>query len=163
LHIGKLQGVRASSDARAIFTRSARMRIGAPAPPCEPRCIVLAGSEARRRGISYKHCLPRGDFGRRANDYAWPLLPLQACRVYLGLLLVCRPARSVLGRAIEELSHALRLLHAVPCPICGVAAGERCLLHSGGLRNEPHLDRKLSAIEAVEAKRNPVRWPHKSL
>jgi hypothetical protein len=27
------------------------------------------------------------------------------------------------------------------------------LLHSGGLRNEPHIDRKLTAIEVVETKR----------
>jgi hypothetical protein len=46
-------------------------------------------------------------------------------------------------------------LLAVPCSICGVAAGMPCLLHSGGLRNEPHIDRKLAAIEAVEAKRIP--------
>jgi hypothetical protein len=30
------------------------------------------------------------------------------------------------------------------------------VLHSGGLRFEPHLDRKLSAIEAVERKRMHV-------
>jgi predicted RNA-binding Zn-ribbon protein involved in translation (DUF1610 family) len=42
---------------------------------------------------------------------------------------------------------------SVPCPMCGVAAGERCLLHSGGLRQEPHIDRKLSAAEAIDAKR----------
>ena len=39
---------------------------------------------------------------------------------------------------------------SVPCPTCGVAPGEPCLLHSGGLRTEPHLDRKLSAAEAIE-------------
>ena len=43
---------------------------------------------------------------------------------------------------------------SVPCPTCGVAPGEPCLLHSGGLRTEPHLDRKLSAAEAIETKRN---------
>ena len=48
-----------------------------------------------------------------------------------------------------------RLL-AVPCPTCGVAAGERCVLHSGQLRNDPHLDRKLCAIEALESKRTPA-------
>ncbi len=44
-------------------------------------------------------------------------------------------------------------LLVVPCPTCGVAAGMPCLLHSGGLRNDPHVDRKLDAIEAVETKR----------
>ncbi len=42
---------------------------------------------------------------------------------------------------------------AVPGPTCGVAAGMRCLVHSGGLRNEPRIDRKLSATETVETKR----------
>jgi hypothetical protein len=45
-----------------------------------------------------------------------------------------------------------KLLLAVPCPSCGVAAGDRCLLREGGFRNEPHIDRKLTAIEAVESK-----------
>ena len=44
---------------------------------------------------------------------------------------------------------------AVPCPTCGAAAGKKCLLHSGGPRNDLHIDRKLSAIEAVEKQRMP--------
>lgn len=48
-----------------------------------------------------------------------------------------------------------RLLLAVPCPTCGAAAGKGCLLHSGQPRNELHIDRKLSAIEAVEKQRGP--------
>jgi hypothetical protein len=46
-------------------------------------------------------------------------------------------------------------LLAVPCRTCGVAAGMPCLRHSGGLRNDAHIDRKLDAIEAVETKRIP--------
>jgi hypothetical protein len=42
----------------------------------------------------------------------------------------------------------------VACPTCGVAAGTRCLLHSGGLRSEPHMNRKLAAIEDIEQKRS---------
>jgi len=45
-------------------------------------------------------------------------------------------------------------LSSVPCPTCGVAAGQRCLLHSGALRSELHIDRKLSAAEAIERKRH---------
>jgi len=48
-----------------------------------------------------------------------------------------------------------KIFLAVPCPACGVAAGVRCLLHSRGPRNEPHTDRKLTAIEAIESKRIP--------
>ena len=44
---------------------------------------------------------------------------------------------------------------SVPCPTCGVAPGEPCLLHSGALRTEPHVDRKFSAAEAIEANRIP--------
>jgi hypothetical protein len=44
-------------------------------------------------------------------------------------------------------------LFSVPCPTCGVATGERCLLHSGAPRSEPHVDRRLSAAEAIEQKR----------
>jgi hypothetical protein len=44
-------------------------------------------------------------------------------------------------------------LASVPCPMCGVPAGQRCRLQAGGLRIEPHKDRKLAAAEAVERKR----------
>lgn len=41
-------------------------------------------------------------------------------------------------------------ISSVRCPTCGVAARRGCVLLAGGLRSEPHLDRKLSAIAAVE-------------
>jgi len=44
-------------------------------------------------------------------------------------------------------------LSSVACPTCGAIAGERCSLHSGAPRSEPHVDRKLSAAEAVESRR----------
>jgi hypothetical protein len=44
-------------------------------------------------------------------------------------------------------------LFSAPCPTCGVAPGELCLLHSGGPRSRPHVDRELSAAEAIETKR----------
>jgi len=46
---------------------------------------------------------------------------------------------------------------SVPCPTCGVAAGMRCLLHSGAPRVDAHIDRKLTAAEAIETKRLPRR------
>ena len=52
---------------------------------------------------------------------------------------------------MKDLTPALLL--SVSCPICEVAVGERCVFRSGVLRSEPHLDRKLSAADAVEAKR----------
>jgi hypothetical protein len=44
------------------------------------------------------------------------------------------------------------LFNSVACPTCRVSPGRRCLLHSGGLRVEPHVDRKLAAMEAVETR-----------
>ena len=41
---------------------------------------------------------------------------------------------------------------SVPCSTCGVAAGERCVLHSGAPRSESHVDRKFAALEAIEKK-----------
>jgi hypothetical protein len=37
-----------------------------------------------------------------------------------------------------------------PCRSRGVASGQRNVLHSGDLDSDPHLERKLSAIEAIE-------------
>ena len=42
-------------------------------------------------------------------------------------------------------------IQAVPCPTCAAAIDEPCELHSGALRTEPHRERKLSALDAVEA------------
>jgi hypothetical protein len=50
----------------------------------------------------------------------------------------------------KELTQAQIL--SVSCPTCGAAIEEACELHTGGLRTEPHRDRKLSAAEAVETK-----------
>jgi hypothetical protein len=44
-------------------------------------------------------------------------------------------------------------LFSVDRPACGAAAGDRCRLHSGFQPSEPHLDRKLSAIEILENKK----------
>ena len=38
---------------------------------------------------------------------------------------------------------------SIPCPTCGVAAGQRCERYSGRPRKEPHIDRKLAVFEAV--------------
>jgi hypothetical protein len=75
-------------------------------------------------------------------------------------------AQSVLnGTALRlVLSHRIQMrmsdltakqLFSVPCPTCGVGPRERCLLHSGVPRSESHVDRKLSAAEAIETKRIP--------
>jgi hypothetical protein len=43
-------------------------------------------------------------------------------------------------------------LFSIPCPTCGVAAGIGCVLHSGAPRSSPHIDRKFSAMDAIERK-----------
>jgi hypothetical protein len=44
-------------------------------------------------------------------------------------------------------------LWSVRSPSCGVADGKLCHLASGSTSIEPHLDRKLSAVKALEQKR----------
>jgi hypothetical protein len=39
---------------------------------------------------------------------------------------------------------------AVACPTCSAPVGAPCVLLSGGMRSEPHLDRRFSATEAIE-------------
>ncbi len=41
---------------------------------------------------------------------------------------------------------------SIPCPTCGAAVGEGCVLHSGAPRSEPHVERKFAAMEAIERK-----------
>ena len=52
---------------------------------------------------------------------------------------------------MQDLS--LERFSSVPCLPHGVTAGKRCRLHSDALRSESHIDTKLSAPEAIEAKR----------
>jgi hypothetical protein len=44
-------------------------------------------------------------------------------------------------------------ISSVRCPTCGVAAGRRCILAAGGLRNEPHGARNFLAAETMGKKR----------
>jgi hypothetical protein len=39
-------------------------------------------------------------------------------------------------------------LSSVPCPTCGAAAGNNCVLDSGAPRTAPHVDRKFCAMDA---------------
>jgi len=48
---------------------------------------------------------------------------------------------------------------SVRCPTCGVDAGEGCILVAGGLRSEPHGNRKLLAAETAAMKRIRERRP----
>jgi hypothetical protein len=45
--------------------------------------------------------------------------------------------------------------NAVSCPTCGVDAGQLCILTTGANRTEPHLNRKLAAMETLERKLDP--------
>jgi hypothetical protein len=47
----------------------------------------------------------------------------------------------------------LKLVLTVPCPTCGVAPGQRCVLYLGAQRTGPHVNRKLFAAGgAIEVK-----------
>src|SRR5271170_4137679 len=61
----------------------------------------------------------------------------------------------------NQLSHPVKMkkneltpkqVSSIACPTCGVTAGERCVLASDIPRRRPHVDRKLAAIEAIEAR-----------
>jgi hypothetical protein len=43
-------------------------------------------------------------------------------------------------------------LSSVACPTCGSSIGRRCVLNSGSLRSQPHLERKFAAIDASQKK-----------
>jgi len=63
-------------------------------------------------------------------------------------------------------SPTLRQESSVACPTFGGAAGKRCVLAAGGLRNEPRADRKLLTAEAPEKNQvaiieGPVNVPKK--
>lgn len=42
-------------------------------------------------------------------------------------------------------------IQAVPCSTCGAKPGERCELHSGQPRTEPHRDRRLAAEDLLNS------------
>ena len=86
----------------------------------------------------------------RFPDY-WLTLCKSASAVFQTELFRGRVPLHNIGMRMDELTR--KELSAVPCPTCGVAAGKRCHLHSGAPCFEPHLDRKLSAIEAMEQKK----------
>jgi hypothetical protein len=52
--------------------------------------------------------------------------------------------------AMKKRELTSKQVSSVPCPTCGVAVGKRCVLHSGGARSEPHVDRKYAATEKIE-------------
>jgi hypothetical protein len=56
----------------------------------------------------------------------------------------------------------LEPLSCVQCPTCGVPAGKRCERYSGAPRKEPHVNRKLAAIEAV-GKEEPMSLDYRNL
>ncbi|MGH2508924.1 MAG: zinc finger domain-containing protein [Ktedonobacteraceae bacterium] len=51
---------------------------------------------------------------------------------------------------VRELTQ--KQVSSVPCPTCGVAVGQRCVLNTGALRIEPHPDRRFSAAAVIERK-----------
>ena len=63
--------------------------------------------------------------------------------------------RSLYALSVRMTDLSPQILIAVPCPTCGVDAGEDCVLHEGGLRSDPHIDRKLDAFAAIEGKSTP--------
>ena len=67
--------------------------------------------------------------------------------------LTARVAVRLVSENMKDLT--LQLLLAVPCPTCGVDAGKHCLLHTGELSPDPHIDRKLAATETIQTEKIP--------
>jgi hypothetical protein len=88
---------------------------------------------------------------RGCNEY---LFRLSQPRSSQSLCKIEQFCRGVLGqpRLMENKQLTHKQISSVPCPTCGVAVGKGCILYSGGLRLEPHLVRKISAMEALERK-----------
>jgi hypothetical protein len=49
-------------------------------------------------------------------------------------------------------------IRSVACNTCGAAIGERCELHTGALRTEPHRERKLAAAEVASTNPPNNKW-----
>ena len=60
-----------------------------------------------------------------------------------------------IGMRLRDLTHKQKT--SVPCPMCGALVGRRCLLQAGGLRSEPHTERKFAAAESIEQKKSPSK------
>jgi|SRR5579872_1096703 hypothetical protein len=46
---------------------------------------------------------------------------------------------------------AIEKIQAVACPTCGAEPGQKCELHSGQLRTQPHRDRRLIAEDLLHS------------
>ena len=51
---------------------------------------------------------------------------------------------------VRQKDSLLELFLSIPCPVCDAAVGKPCLSHSGLLRIEPHVERKLVIVESEE-------------
>src|SRR5882672_9867747 len=88
---------------------------------------------------------------RLSASYRWPNIGIYAAKarqcpkcdsLAAGVIASCSKMK------LKELTR--RQLSTVRCPTCGVPAGKRCVLHSDGLRSEPHINRKFAVIEMYE-------------
>jgi hypothetical protein len=77
---------------------------------------------------------------------------LSGIRILRRVFEIRRFRSSVLSHSVKMKRKELTpdQVSSVPCPTCGVAVGEGCVLHSGAPRSEPHVDRKFAAAEAIE-------------
>lgn len=55
------------------------------------------------------------------------------------------------GLLIMNNRPAIEQIQAVLCPTCGAEPGEKCDLHSGQPRKEPHRDRRLTAEDLLNS------------
>jgi len=95
------------------------------------------------------------DFTGLGSGFGGPVLvfklPQWSSRTTCKIEEVCGRVLRQYG-VVEKKDLTRKQMSSVPCPTFGVAAGKGCILYSGGLRLEPHLVRKLAAVEALERK-----------
>lgn len=62
-----------------------------------------------------------------------------------------RKARNSRDTGLLSMSSRLAIekIQAVSCPTCGAQPGQKCELHSGQPRTEPHRDRRLAAEDLL--------------
>src|SRR6266850_1049166 len=113
----------------------------------------MARVDRRRRShVETREWYPPSLKGGSSNNSSWPMVTEEMFGGNTELTNVNGPGKV----SVTQMNRSDRDRRgSVPCPSCGVASEERCLLHSGTPRSEPHVDRKLSAAEAIVTKRIP--------
>jgi hypothetical protein len=107
--------------------------------------------EGQRSRLPFDGPIPLGWFrvtGHQVPEVGWEVLLPKVFQIEQALRPDLLHSMSMRMKDVGP-----KLFLSVRCPTCKVASGKRCLLLSGGLRTESHIDRKLAAMDVVEVTR----------